>query len=52
MLADRPDDWQERKADLGDEKQEAIQAEMDAIRNEIANEGKSAKSDEQVTEPK
>jgi hypothetical protein len=38
MLADRPDDWQERKADLEDEKQEAAQAEMDAIRNEIANE--------------
>jgi 1,4-alpha-glucan branching enzyme len=38
VLADCPDDWQERKADLEDEKQEAAQAEMDAIRNEIANE--------------
>jgi protein tyrosine phosphatase (PTP) superfamily phosphohydrolase (DUF442 family) len=48
MLADRPDDWQERKADLEDEKQEAAQAEMDAMRAEVAKE----ESDEQATEAK
>jgi hypothetical protein len=47
MLKDRPDDWQERKADLREEYGASVEAEQELMRQNVENAAESAESDKQ-----
>jgi hypothetical protein len=44
MLADRPEDWQERKADLREEYEASLQAEQELMRQNVETAAESAES--------
>jgi hypothetical protein len=47
MLKDRPDDWQERKAELREEYEASVEAELELMRQNVETAAESAESEKE-----